>query len=148
MGAYKRIEQVPDIHHLSAAQAQLSTMDLWGEFSAPKKESLSEHTWKYGYDKAFREWSAFMGERGRHYACALPEDFEAFSERMVADLTLATAWKSRLAPILYMYEYALENSNYPHLYHPGWMSVYGGGECAAIYAEGNKKHMTRVGLLK
>jgi hypothetical protein len=134
LGAFKRIKDVPDRHHLSNFASDVDAEDAWNAFDEAELEGLSYHTRRYVYGKAWREWKLYCEEHNVHPALADPQNIEAYlAEQRERVNKLKSVHDARFRPLFRWYRWMTFNTEYPHRYNPVLMAVLLNGATADIW---------------
>lgn len=134
LGAFKRVEDVPDRYYLPHFASDVDAEDAWNAFDAEELEGLSAHTRRYVYGKAYREWMAYCDDHNVHAALANPQDIEehiAVQRKIVNKLK--TVHDARFRPLFRWYRWMTFSTEYPHRYNPVVMAVLLDGSTADIW---------------
>lgn len=134
LGAFKRVEDVPDRYYLPHFASDVDAEAAWDQFDATELEGLTAHTRRYVYGKAYREWTAFCEEHEVHPALADPEDIEAhLAEQRELVNKLKSVHDARFRPLFRWYRWMTFSTEYPHRYNPVVMAVLLDGATADIW---------------
>jgi hypothetical protein len=134
LGAFKRVEDVPDRYYLPHFASDVDAEDAWNEFDSEVLEGLTYHTRRYVYGKAWREWKSFCDSHNVHPALSNPQDIEAhLSEQRGFMNKLKSAHDSRFRPLFRWFRWMQFHTDYPHRYNPVVMAALLGGATADIW---------------
>jgi hypothetical protein len=135
MGVYKRLGDVPPERRLTTYQSGYEGRDVWGAF-------LTNHLFEMYDSKRFKEDAHRAGRRWRshvepdtHHALATPADVEAWSEALLSELALKTAYNQYWVRVERFYSWLQSHREHPHCYHPVWMAAASGGSAGEIWDE-------------
>jgi len=123
LGAYKRLDDVPNRYRLRNHAAAYDGRDVWGEFCQEHEYSKGESDdFRRKVDRAGERWREFMADRGRHHALATPEDVEEWTAELLAEFTEHTAYKYWIR-VEHFYRWLAWHTKHPHVYRPPLMAV-------------------------
>lgn len=124
MGVYKDLDDVPDRYRLSQHASTYNGRDVWAEFLTNHLfEKYNTERFKEDVRRAGDRWKAHMKERDRHHALATPRDVESWSEGLVDQYTLRTAYNEYWVRIERFYDWLQWHTDHPHVYQPVLMAA-------------------------
>ncbi|WP_313692093.1 hypothetical protein [Halorarum halobium] len=139
MGVYKRLEDVPAHHRLERYAETYEDRDVWAEFCEEYEyEQGSSATFLREVDRVGDNWLTHMATRGRHHVLATPADVEAWSETLVSDKSMSTAYNYWVR-IKRFYEWLTWHVDHPHVYDPVLIAVVTGDATGQIWEEKLRK---------
>jgi hypothetical protein len=135
LGVFKRLEDVPDRYRAERRAPDLDAEEAWDAFKRDKGVyEYTEHTQKYKYGKAWRQWVEYCDDSGLNPVFASPHDVESFLSAEMEDIsTYKTGHDLRFRPLFMWYRWMQWDVDYPHLYNPMVMAVLLGGTTARIW---------------
>ena len=135
LGVYKRVEDVPTRHSFEKFLDDVDADEAWEQFWVETGVvDLSEHTRKYKYGKARREWWDYCAKRGIHPALGDPTDFEEhFSKQMEEMSTYKSGHDLRFRPLYLWHRWMVWHTEYPQRYNPMLMAVLFEGTTADLW---------------
>lgn len=123
IGVYKSIDEVPVRYRLKQFSDRYRGEDVWQEFLSRLFEMHSSERFKKGAKRAGRRWKNHMQNRERHHALATPQDVESWSQVLLEEFGLNTAYNSYWIRIERFYSWLQRHTEHPHVYHPPRMAA-------------------------
>lgn len=126
VGIYKTVDDVPGKYRLRKFESELDAADE-DPFDAylAARDDLSDWSRNHKHGKAYRDFSKFMRDRGKHPACPTPDDVCDFFERVrngewsnVKERELRTVHATYGAPLKVAFAWFVSRVDYPHVYNP------------------------------
>lgn len=139
MGAFKRLEDVPNHLRFEQFADAYEDRDVWTEFCEEYEyHHGSSENFRRDVDRGGSHWLDHMAERAHHHALATPEDVEAWCVLLVEEKTLRTAFNYWVR-IKRFYDWLQWHVEHPHVYDPVLMAAANGGAAERIWQEQLRK---------
>lgn len=133
LGVYKRLEDVPNRYRLYHHADAYEDTDTWQEFCDEYEYSQANHArYEEEVDRAGDRWKAFMADRGRHHALAVPEDVVVWCDDLLTDTSDRRAYDYWLR-VNRFYDWLMWHSEHPHVYNPVLMATMCGTPAARVW---------------
>lgn len=131
MGVYQRIDEVPDRYRLYQYAEAFDGRDVYGEFlNVVIYPRVDTKRVRSNAERHGRRWEQHVNRA--HHALATPDIVESYSEGLVNEFSMTTAWRywSRIEKF---YRWLMWNAEYPHVYSPVLMAADEDGASADIW---------------
>lgn len=149
LGVYKRLSDVPHRYRLHHHADAYAGRDVWAEFCAEEAYAQGAGAaHEQEVDRVGRRWKAFMADRERHHALALPEDVDAWSAELRDRFSIRCAYE-HWSRVESFYDWLMWHTEHPHLYNPAMLAAAGDGATRVLWecyrVPQNEKRRTAAG---
>lgn len=135
IGVYKTLKDVPERYRLKQFSDLYRGRDVWQDFCSWLFERYNSNRFQEDVHRAGRRWKNHVQSCGRHHALATPQDIEEWSQFLVDEYKVKTAYNSYWVRVERFYSWLQWHTDHPHVYHPPRMAAANYEASSTIWQE-------------